>query len=147
MAWESLLQSGFKSHLHKRRNVRFKGLRRVYTPPHLLTAHTAAHTAKHGALWMGALSLPLDRFARFGTSVRAEARMGVLCYFCMGRRNIGKSREPSERRHAPCASLFRGSAGLRCPQHPSAADKTGQWKTGSAGSCRADFRFACARPA
>ena len=110
MAWESLLQSGFKSHLHKRRNVRFKGLRRVYTPPHLLTAHTAAHTAKHGALWMGALSLPLDRFARFGTSVRAEARMGVLCYFCMGRRNIGKSREPSERRHAPCASLFRGAA-------------------------------------
>ena len=33
------------------------------------------------------------------------------------------------------------------PQHPSAADKTGRWKTGSAGSCRADFRFACARPA
>ena len=36
---------------------------------------------------------------------------------------------------------------LLCPQHPSAADKTGRWKTGSAGSCRADFRFACARPA
>lgn len=31
---------------HKRRNVRFKGLRRVHTPPRLLTAHTAAHRAK-----------------------------------------------------------------------------------------------------
>ena len=42
------------SHIaHKRRNVRFKGLRRVHTPPHLLTAHTAAHRAKHGAFRMG----------------------------------------------------------------------------------------------
>ena len=47
---------------------------------------------------------------------------------------------------APCV-LPRAAAPLLCPQHPSAADKTGQWKTGSAGSCRADFRFACARPA
>ena len=34
---------------HKRRNVRFKRLRRVHTPPQPLNAHTAAHTAKHGA--------------------------------------------------------------------------------------------------
>lgn len=34
---------------HKRRNVRFKGLRRVHTPPQPLTAHTAAHTAKQVA--------------------------------------------------------------------------------------------------
>lgn len=47
---------------------------------------------------------------------------------------------------APCV-LPLAAAPLLCPQHPSAADKTGQWKTGSAGSCRADFRFACARPA
>ena len=33
---------------HKRRNVRFKGLRRVHTPPQPINAHTAAHTAKHG---------------------------------------------------------------------------------------------------
>ena len=38
------------SHIaHKRRNIRFKGLWRVHTPPQPLTAHTAAHTAKHGA--------------------------------------------------------------------------------------------------
>ena len=41
---------GAFSHIaHKRRNVRFKRLRRVHTPPQPLTAHTAAHTAKHGA--------------------------------------------------------------------------------------------------
>ena len=33
---------------HKRRNVRFKGLRRVHTPPHPRIVHTAAYTAKHG---------------------------------------------------------------------------------------------------
>ena len=47
---------------------------------------------------------------------------------------------------APCV-LPLAAVPLLCPQHPSAADKTGRWKTGSAGSCRADFRFACARPA
>ena len=47
---------------HKRRNVRFKGLRRVHTPPQPRTAHTAAHTAKHGAFslpataWLCAVS-------------------------------------------------------------------------------------------
>ena len=47
---------------HKRRNVRFKGLRRVHTPPQPLTAHTAAHTAKQGAFspsataWLCAVS-------------------------------------------------------------------------------------------
>ena len=38
---------------HKRRNVRFNGLRRVHTPPHLLTSHTAAHTPKHGRFGWG----------------------------------------------------------------------------------------------
>ena len=47
---------------------------------------------------------------------------------------------------APCVLPLAAAPSL-CPQHPSAADKTGRWKTGSAGSCRADFRFACARPA
>ena len=34
---------------HKRRNIRFKGLRRVHTPPHPRIVHTAAYTAKQGA--------------------------------------------------------------------------------------------------
>ena len=42
------------SHIaHKRRNVRFNRLRRVHTPPRLLTVHTAAHTAKHGRFGWG----------------------------------------------------------------------------------------------
>ena len=47
---------------HKRRNVRFKRLRRVHTPPQPRTAHTTAHRAKHGAIspsataWLCAVS-------------------------------------------------------------------------------------------
>lgn len=47
---------------------------------------------------------------------------------------------------APCV-LPPADVPVPAPQHPTAADKTGRWKTGWAGSCRADFRFACARPA
>ena len=47
---------------------------------------------------------------------------------------------------APCV-LPLAAVPLLSLQHPSAADKIPRWKTGSAGSCRADFRFACARPA
>ena len=55
------------SHIaHKRRNVRFKGLRRVHTPPQPLTAHTAAYTAKQVAFWVGVVSLPSERSTRFG---------------------------------------------------------------------------------
>ena len=58
MAWESPLQSGSKSYSHKRRNVCFKGLRRVHTPPHLLTAHTAAYTAKQWCFGWGRYHYP-----------------------------------------------------------------------------------------
>ena len=40
-----------------------KGCGGYTTPPQPLTAHTAAYTAKHGAFWMGVLSLPSARFA------------------------------------------------------------------------------------
>ena len=43
------IHRGFSYIAHNRRNIRFKGLRRVHTPPQPLTAHTAAHTPKHGA--------------------------------------------------------------------------------------------------
>ena len=42
------IRRAFSPIAHKRRNVRFKRLRRVHTPPQPLTAHTAAHTPKHG---------------------------------------------------------------------------------------------------
>ena len=43
---------------HKRRNIRFKGLRRVHTPPHPRIVHTAAYTPKQGLFRMGVVSLP-----------------------------------------------------------------------------------------
>ena len=179
-------------------HVRFKGMQRVHTPPHLLTAHTAAYTAKHGAFWMGALSLPSERFARFGNPARpglktanfaafgswpgvlpknAEslrdsdafmrvavprrrgpaglrdpiavsltAPMGFTVLVVHDNSTQGKIPAVFTRWSAPCV-LPLAAVPLLCPQHPSAADKTGRLKTGSAGSCRADFRFACARPA
>ena len=45
----SRIHRAFSHIAHKRRNVRFKRLRRVHTPPQPLTAHTAAHRAKQGA--------------------------------------------------------------------------------------------------
>ena len=66
---------------HKRRNVRFEGLRRGHTPPQPLTAHTAAYTAKQGAFWMGALSLPSERFARFGNPARPGIRTANFAAF------------------------------------------------------------------
>ena len=71
MAWKSPLQSGFKSHSYKRRNVRFKGLRRVHTPPHLLTAHTAAHRAKQGHFRWGWYPYP-QRALRGPEPLRAQ---------------------------------------------------------------------------
>ena len=70
------------SHIaHKRRNVRFNGLRRVHTPPQPLTAHTAAYTPKQGAFRMGALSLPSERFARFGNPARPGVRTANFAAF------------------------------------------------------------------
>ena len=198
MARESPLQSGFKSHSHKRRNARFKGLRWVHTPPQPLTAHTAAYTAKHGAFWMGALPLPSERFARSGNPAWPGVRTANFAAFGSWSGVLPKNVESLRNSDAlmrVAVPRRRGPAGLRdpmavsrtapmgfavlsghdnsmqrkilvgftrwfvpcvlppadvpvpAPQHPTAADKTGRWKTGSAGSCRADFRFACARPA
>ena len=70
------------SHIaHKRRNVRFNRLRRVHTPPQPLTAHTAAHTPKHGAFQLGVLSLPSERFARFGNPARPGVRTAYFAAF------------------------------------------------------------------
>ena len=147
---------------------------------------------------MGALSLPSERFVRFGNPARPGVRTayfaafgswsGVLPKNAESLRNsdalmrvaVPRRRSPAGLRDPIAVSLTAlmgftvllvhdnstqgkilagftrwsvpcvlplAATPLLCPQHPSAADKTGRWKTGSAGSCRADFRFACARPA
>ena len=67
---------------HKRRNVCFKGLRRVvHTPPQPLTAHTAAHTPKHGRFGRGVVSLPSERFVRFGNPAWPGVRTAYFAAF------------------------------------------------------------------
>ena len=197
MAWESPLQRGSKSYSHKRRNVRFKGLRRVHTPPKPLTAHTAAYTAKQGRFGRGWYHYPRSVLRGSETLCGRVSERHTLPLFGLGR-GLSKTTESlrdSDAFMRVAVPRRRGPAGLRdpvavslaalmgfavlsghdnsmqrkilvgftrwfvpcvlppadvpvpAPQHPTAADKTGRWKTGSAGSCRADFRFACARPA
>ena len=110
MARESPLQSGFKSHSHKRRNARFKGLRWVHTPPQPLTAHTAAYTAKHGAFWMGALSLPSERSARSQTSPGRVSERQILPLLGLGRGDSQRTQKAFGTAMRLCVSLFRGVA-------------------------------------
>ena len=107
------------SHIaHKRRNVRFKGLRRVHTPPQPLTAHTAAYTAKHGAFWMGALSLPSERSARSQTSPGRVSERRTLPLFGLGRvcsRRAQRAFVTAMRMMRVAVTRRRGPAGLRDP--------------------------------
>ena len=111
MAWESPLQRGFKSHSHKRRNARFKGLRWVHTPPVPLTAHTAAYTAKHGVFWMGALSLYPRSVLRGSETLwgRVSERQ-TLPLLGLGRVRSRRTRRACGTAMRSCASLSRGVA-------------------------------------
>ena len=118
MAWESPLQRGSKSYSHKRRNARFKGLRRVHTPPQPLTAHTAAYTAKHGAFWMGVVSLPSERFARFGNPAWPGVRTANFAAFGPWSGVLPKNAESlrdSDAFMRVAVPRRRGPAGLRDP--------------------------------
>ena len=117
MAWESPLQRGSKSYSYKRRNARFKGAWRVHTPPQPLTAHTAAYTAKHGAFWMGALSRPSERFARFGNPAWPGVRTAYFAAFWPWSDVLPKSAESLRNSDAlmrVAVSRRRGPAGSRC---------------------------------
>ena len=197
MALESPLQRGSKSYSHKRRNVRFNGLRRVHATPAPNRAHSGSQGKTRGVS-DGVVSLPSERFAWFGNPVGPGVRTANFAALGAWSRVLQKNAESlrsSDALMRIAVPRRRGPAGLRdpiavslaalmgftvlvvhdnstqgkilagftrwsvpcvlplaaapllCPQHPSAADKTGRWKTGSAGSCRADFRFAYVRPA
>ena len=118
MAWESPLQRGSKSYSHKRRNVRFEGLRRVHTPPQPLTAHTAAYTAKHGHFGRGVVSLPSERFARFGNPVGPGVRTANFAAFGPWSGALPKNAESlwnSDALMRVAVPRRRGPAGLRDP--------------------------------
>ena len=198
MAWESPLRSGFKSHSHKRLTFAFAGESGYTRHPSPNRAHSGLHGETGGVLDGGVVSLPSERFARFGNPAWPGVRTANFAAFGSWSGVLPKSAESLRNSDAlmrVAVPRRRGPAGLRdpiavsltalmgftvlvvhdnsaqgkilagftrwsvpcvlplaaapllCPQHPSAADKTGRWKTGWAGSCRADFRFACGRPA
>ena len=111
MAWESPLQRGSKSYSHKRRNVRFEGLRRVHTPPQPLTAHTAAYTAKHRAFWMGGWYHYPRSVLRGSETLRGRvSERHTLPFFGLGRVCSRRTRRACGTAMRSCASLSRGVA-------------------------------------
>ena len=91
------IHRGFSYIAHNRRNVRFKGLWRVHTPPHPRTAHTAAHTPKQEpslprpqhSLELPAKSSPKEqpeeadaRLWRVSASSGVAAPLGCVIFFC-----------------------------------------------------------------
>ena len=110
MAWESPLQRGSKSYSHKRRNIRFKGLRRVHTPPQPRTAHTAAHTPKQGRFGWGGITT-LGLFCAVSETLRGRvSERRTLPLLGLGRGRSQRTQSACETAMRSCASLFRGVA-------------------------------------
>ena len=81
-------------------------------------SHTAAHTAKQGAFRMGALSLPSDRFARFGNPARPGIRTANFAAFWSWSDVLPKNAESlrdSDALMRVAVPRRRGPAGLRNP--------------------------------
>ena len=95
---------------HKRRNIRFKGLRRVHTPPHPRIVHTAAYTPKQGLFRMGVVSLLSERSARSPTSPGRVSERQVLPLLGLGRGCSQRTQKAFGTAMRLCASLFRGVA-------------------------------------
>ena len=97
---------------HKRRNVRFKGLRRVHTPPHPRIVHTSAHTVKQGLFQMGCYYYPRS-VPHVHKHPRAGYQNGKFCRFWGLVGGAPKERrKPSEQR---CAYARRCSEGVAAP--------------------------------
>ena len=95
---------------HKRRNVRFNGLRRVHTPPQPLTAHTAAHRAKQGRFGWGRYHYP--RIVSHGSETlcgRVSERH-TLPLSGLGRGESRRTQRACGTAMRLCASLLRGVA-------------------------------------
>ena len=93
-------------------HVRFRGRKRVHTPPQPWTAHTAAYTAKHGAFRMGVVSLPSDRSARSQTSPSRVSERHTLPLWGLGRGCSQRTQGASGQR---CAYARRCSEGVAAP--------------------------------
>ena len=88
----------------------------THTPPQPLTAHTAAHTAKHGAFRMGALLLPSERSTRFGNPAWPGGRTANFAAFGPWSGALPKNAESLRNSDAlmrVAVPRRRGPAGLR----------------------------------
>ena len=77
-----------------------------------------AYTAKHGAFWMGALSLPSERFARFGNPAWPGIRTANFAAFGSWPGVLPKNAESlrdSDALMRVAVPRRRGPAGLRDP--------------------------------
>ena len=88
-------------------HVRFRGRKRVHTPPQPLIAHTAAYTAKQVAFWVGVVSLPSERSARSQTSPGRVSEWRTLPLLSLGRGGSQRTQRASGQR---CAYA------RRCPE-------------------------------
>ena len=99
------------SHIaHKRRNVRFKGLRRVHTPPQPLTAHTAAHRAKQGRFGWGRCHYPRRALRATETLDGRVSERQTLPLWGLGRGRSRRTQKACGTAMRLCASLSRGVA-------------------------------------
>ena len=97
-----------------------RSLSRVKAGTHsasLKESHTAAHTPKQGAFRMGALSLPSERFARFGNPAWPGLRTANFAAFGSWSEALLKDTESLRNSDAlmrVAVPRRRGPAGLRC---------------------------------
>ena len=73
-------------------------------------SHTAAHTAKHGAIRVGVVSLPSERSARSRTSPGRVSERHTLPLLGLGRGCSQRTQKAFGTAMRLCASLFRGVA-------------------------------------
>ena len=74
------------------------------------SSHTAAHTAKHGRFGWGVVSLPSERFTRFGNPAWPGIRTANFAAFEPWSRALSKNAESLGTAMRSCVSLFRGVA-------------------------------------
>ena len=111
------IHRGFSYIAHKRRNVRFKGLWRVHTPPQPLNAHTAAHRAKQGRFERGWYHYPRTVLRGSETLRGRVSERHTLPFSGLGRVCSRRVQRACGTAMRLCVSLFRrrrGPAGLRC---------------------------------
>ena len=99
-------------------------LSRVKAGTHATPAPNRAHSGSQGetgVFWMGALSLPSDRFARFGNPAWPGARTAYFAAFRSWSRALPKNTESlrdSDALMRVAVPRRRGPAGLRRPTPP-----------------------------